>query len=169
MHLPRDATSFLNVIEANKGIIYKVANAYCRDEENRKDLIQEITIQLWQAFPKYDEQFRISTWMYRIALNVSISFYRKESSREKRTEPLTHELISLTADSRVPATDNELSLLHQFIRELKEFDRALILLYLEERSQQEIAEILGLTPSNVSTKIGRIKEQLRQKFLTVNL
>lgn len=149
MHLPRDANSFLNMIEANKGIIYKVANAYCRDAEDRKDLIQEITIQLWQAFPKYDEQFALSTWMYRITLNVSISFYRKENNREKLRQPLTSEILSLTMDDGPPGNETELSLLQQFIRELKELDRALILLYLEEKSQQEIAEILGITPSNV--------------------
>ena len=74
----RDSPSFLKVIDANKGIIYKVANSYCRDEENHKDLIQEIILQLWLSFPKYDPSFKLSTWMYRIALNVSISFYRKE-------------------------------------------------------------------------------------------
>jgi RNA polymerase sigma factor (sigma-70 family) len=167
IHLPRDADSFLNVIEANRGIIYKVANAYCSDHEDRKDLIQEITIQLWQAFPKYDEQFRITTWMYRIALNVSISFYRKETSREKVRQPLTTEILSMTIDDGALTEDTELSLLHRFIRELKEFDRALILLYLEEKSQQEIADILGISTSNVSTKVGRIKEQLRQKFSTL--
>lgn len=167
MFLPRDTTSFLNVIEANKGIIYKVANAYCRDRENRKDLIQEITVQLWLAFSKYDEQFMLTTWIYRIALNVSISFYRKETSRDKHNQPLTPEILSLITDDGPLDTDSELSLLYRFIRELKEFDRALILLYLEERSQQEIADILGITPSNVSTKVVRIKEQLRQKFATL--
>ena len=70
---------FISLIESNKGIIYKVANSYCSDTENRKDLIQEIIIQLWLSLEKYDSRFRISTWMYRIALNVSISFYRKEN------------------------------------------------------------------------------------------
>ena len=167
MSLSRDTASFLNVIEANKGIIYKVANAYCRDNENRKDLIQEITVQLWLAFPKYDEQFMLTTWMYRIALNVSISFYRKESKRDKLNQELTTEILSLTTDDRPMDTDSELSLLHHFIRELREFDRALILLYLEERSQREIADILGITQSNVSTRVIRIKEQLRQKFETL--
>jgi RNA polymerase sigma factor (sigma-70 family) len=160
----RDSESFLNVIDANKGIIYKVANAYCRDNENRKDLIQEITAQLWLAFPKYDDRFMLSTWMYRIALNVSISFYRKETKRDKLNQPLTADIISLITEDAPFDANSELSLLHRFIRELKEFDRALILLYLEDRSQQEIADILGISISNVSTKVARIKEQLRQKF-----
>jgi RNA polymerase sigma factor (sigma-70 family) len=167
MSLPRDTESFLNVIEANKGIIYKVANAYCLDKDNRKDLIQEITVQLWIAFSKYDEHFRLTTWMYRIALNVSISFYRKQATRGRLHQPLTTEILSLFADDEHSDIDSELSMLHGFIRELKEFDRALILLYLEERSQQEIGDILGITPPNVSTKVARIKEQLRQKFATL--
>ncbi|MCE6992035.1 RNA polymerase sigma factor [Dyadobacter sp. CY323] len=164
MPLTRDAPTFLAVMEANKGIIYKVANAYCRDPENRKDLIQEIVIQLWLGFPKYDEQFRITTWMYRIALNVSISFYRKENVREKINAPLRPDIMDLTEDIGTPEPDSDIGTLHRFIRELREFDRAIILLYLEENSQQEIAEILGITSTNVSTKISRIKEQLKQKF-----
>ncbi|WP_460639640.1 RNA polymerase sigma factor [Larkinella harenae] len=168
MPLPRDTTHFLHVIEANKGIIYKVANAYCQDKENRKDLIQEITAQLWLAFPNYDEKFMVTTWLYRIALNVSISFYRKQTSRDKFNQPLTTEILRLITDEERLDIDSDLAMLHGFIRELKELDRALILLYLEERSQHEIADILGITPSNVSTKVARIKEQLRQKFATLN-
>ncbi|GAB3279586.1 sigma-70 family RNA polymerase sigma factor [Larkinella harenae] len=158
----------MHVIEANKGIIYKVANAYCQDKENRKDLIQEITAQLWLAFPNYDEKFMVTTWLYRIALNVSISFYRKQTSRDKFNQPLTTEILRLITDEERLDIDSDLAMLHGFIRELKELDRALILLYLEERSQHEIADILGITPSNVSTKVARIKEQLRQKFATLN-
>lgn len=167
MSLHRDSQTFINMIEANKGIIYKIANAYCHDEENRKDLIQEITIQLWLAFPRYDEQFRITTWMYRIALNVSISFYRKARRRDFITEPLHSEIISLATDFDTMEIDANITLLHKFIKELKEIDRAIILLYLEENSQQEIADILGMSATNVSTKISRIKVQLKQKFSTL--
>lgn len=167
MLLSRDTADFLNIIEAHKGIIYKVAHAYCYDLENRKDLIQEITIQLWLAFPKYDEHFMITTWMYRIALNVSISFYRKQTTRDRLNQPLTSEILSLVTDDGPLEPDFELSLLYHFIRELNELDRALILLYLEERSQQEIADILGISTSNVSTKVARIKEKLRRKFSTL--
>ncbi|MCF0074280.1 sigma-70 family RNA polymerase sigma factor [Dyadobacter sp. CY261] len=167
MPLLRDAVQFLNVVDANKGIIYKVANAYCRDKESRKDLVQEITLQLWLAFPKYDEQFMLTTWIYRIALNVSISFFRKQVSRDKINHPLTDEILTLMADGEQLDVDSDLIMLHEFIRQLKELDRALMLLYLEGRSQSEIADILGITASNVSTKVGRIKEQLRQKFTSL--
>ncbi|MCH6199503.1 sigma-70 family RNA polymerase sigma factor [Aquiflexum sp. LQ15W] len=163
-----DSTSFLKIIDANKGIIYKVANSYCRDEENRKDLIQEIILQLWLSFPKYDPSFKLSTWIYRIALNVSISFYRKESRRGRISQPFPEEIIYLTAE-KLPLEQNEdIEMLQKFIRELKEIDRAVILLYLEGNSQQEIADILGITVSNVSTKVSRIKQTLKQKFAAIN-
>jgi RNA polymerase sigma-70 factor (ECF subfamily) len=164
----KDSTSFLKVIDANKGIIYKVANSYCRDEENRKDLIQEIILQLWLSFPKYDPSFKLSTWMYRIALNVSISFYRKENRRGRISQRFPEEIISLPVE-KLPVEQNEdLDLLQKFIKELKEIDRAVILLYLESNSQQEIADILGLTVANISTKVSRIKQTLKQKFATIN-
>ncbi len=158
---------FISLIESNKGIIYKVANSYCSDTENRKDLIQEIIIQLWLSLEKYDSRFRISTWMYRIALNVSISFYRKENRRSEISRPLPDEILYLEADSDPPETDPKTALLQVFIRELKEIDRAVIILYLEENSYQEIAETLGITVTNVSTKISIIKQQLKQKFLNL--
>jgi len=164
--LKRDTEHFLSVIEANKGIIYKIANAYCKDEESRKDLVQEIIVQLWLAFSKYDEQYKLSTWMYRIALNVSISFYSKEQRRSNINHALPQDIIQLKAD-QAHATDENIQHLYLFIRELKEIDRAVILLYLEGNNQQEIARITGLTVTNVATKVQRIKQQLQQKFSTI--
>lgn len=155
---------FLSVIQANKGIIYKVANAYCRNSEDRKDLIQEVIIQLWLSFNKYDETFKLTTWIYRIALNVCISFYRKESRRTEINQPLSDDTLSLHEETTGGESEMAVAQLHLFIKELKEIDRAIIILYLEENSHQEIAEILGLTAKNVSTKVVRIKQQLKQKF-----
>lgn len=157
---------FLSVLEAHKGIIYKIAHSYCKDEEDRHDLIQEIIIQLWLSFGKYNSQFKPSTWIYRIALNTSISFYRKNKTRKEKTSELTA-LIETSAKADDPVQENpELVLLQRFIAELKNIDKALILLYLEELSYNEIAEIVGITPTNVSTKIARIKKDLKQKFQT---
>lgn len=155
---------FLNLVEQNKGIIYKVANSYCKDSESREDLVQEIIIQLWKAFDRYDDRFKVSTWMYRIALNVAISFYRKDSSRKKSEIPITKSAVDVSEE--LPATELEanLNLLQRFIAELKELDRALMLLYLEENTHKEIADILGLTETNVATKISRIREKLRMRF-----
>lgn len=166
MHSSQQSTAFLNIIEENKGIIYKIANSYCLDSEDRNDLIQEIMIQLWLAFGKYDSRFRISTWMYRIALNVAISFYRKEHRRYQLNQPLSDNLLYLR-ESPAPDDEELLNSMHRFIRELKEIDRAIILLYLDGNPQQDIAEVLGISVSNVSTRVGRIKQQLRQKLSTL--
>lgn len=168
MALSRDVPSFLAVIEANKGIIYKVANSYCRNADNRKDLIQEIMVQLWLSFNKYDEQYSITTWMYRIALNVSISFYRKENLRDSINHPLPEEILTLY-EADAGSQRAEVELLYRCIRELKEIDRAVILLYLEGNAQQEIAEILGLSLTNVSTKVSRIKQQLKTAFANLTI
>jgi RNA polymerase sigma factor (sigma-70 family) len=163
MAMTRDVSTFLAVIEANKGIIYKVANSYCRNADNRKDLIQEIMVQLWLSFNKYDEKYSITTWMYRIALNVSISFYRKENRRDTINHPLPGEILTLY-EADTGSQQAEVELLYKCMRALKEIDRAVILLFLEGNAQQEIAEILGLSLTNVSTKVSRIKQQLKTAF-----
>ena len=167
MNSRQDRGNFLSVIETNKGIIYKVANSYCKDDEDRKDLVQEIIFQLWQSFGKYDEQYKISTWMYRIALNVAISFYRKSTRRKYLSAPFTETIINIADNKEHVELEKDISLLQQFISELGELDRALILLYLENKSYREIADILGITETNVATKISRVKDKLKQKFNTV--
>lgn len=155
---------FLSVIETNKGIIYKVANSFCRDIDDRKDLAQEIILKLWKSFETFNEQFKHSTWIYRISLNVAISFYRKEKSRSKINAPLSENIFNIADFQDNKPAEQNVFFLTQFISELKELDRALMILYLEERSHKEIAEIIGITETNVATKIGRIKTILRQKF-----
>nr|WP_295866769.1 sigma-70 family RNA polymerase sigma factor [uncultured Chitinophaga sp.] len=156
---------FLFVMEAHKGIIYKVAGAWCRQEEDRKDLVQEIIIQLWKAFGHYDSaQAQYSTWVYRIALNVAISFYRREARRKMAKDRLEAAVLEMVDTGPARETDERLQWLQRFIHDLRELDRALILLYLEEKSHQEMAEILGISVTNVATKIGRIKDLLRQQF-----
>lgn len=87
---------FLAVIQTHKGILYKIANAYCHDAEDRKDLVQEIIIQLWKSFDNYSDQYKYSTWIYRIALNVAISFYRKENKRKQVDSPLSEGVLNMT-------------------------------------------------------------------------
>lgn len=156
---------FLSVIETHKGIIYKIANSYCTCYDNRNDLIQEIILKLWQAFDGYNSQYKHSTWLYRIALNTAISYYRKEKVRKKNTGLFTETVFDMAGfEKHLPAEHNSL-LLNQFIAELKQLDKALLLLYLEEKSHKEIAAILGISETNVATKIGRIKAALKQRFL----
>ena len=154
---------FQALVEQHKGILFKVARTYCQDEEDRQDLIQEIMIHLWQSFHKYDSRFKMSTWIYRISLNVAISFYRKNSVRKDSNIPL-HEKDTEIRDDEKNEKEQQLHLLEQFINELKELDKALMLLYLEEKSHAEIAGILGISPGNVGTKVGRIKDKLKQRF-----
>lgn len=155
--------NFTDIVHQHKGLIYKVANAYCADAEDRKDLVQEILLQLWKAFPRYDPQYQRSTWIYRIALNTAISFYRKDHRRKATMAPLPDDILVLETD-QPPPREAALQQLQQFISALPELDRALMLLYLEDRSHAEMAEILGLSVSNVGTKISRIRAQLKQKF-----
>ena len=158
---------FQEIIKQHKGILFKVSRAYCLVEEDRQDLIQEILIQVWQSLHKYNNQCKVSTWVYRISLNVSISFYRKNVTRTNKFTELNEQNIQITTDDKTE-TEQELNLLEQFISELKEIDKAIMVLYLEDKSHFEIAEILGMSVTNVGTKIGRIKEKLKAKFQTLN-
>ena len=155
---------FTAVIQQHKGILYKVAQAYCRDAADREDLLQEMALQLWRAFDRYDETLRLSTWMYRIALNVAISFYRKERSRRSLSGEIGESIFLIPEPVADTEREGQLRLLQQFIHELPDLEKALMLLYLEERSYREIADIVGITETNVATKIARIKAKLREKF-----
>ena len=156
--------NFLNVIESNKGILYKVANSYCRNNEDRKDLIQEIILQLWKSYDNYNETSKYSTWMYRISLNVAISFYRKENSRKRISNPLTTEIFDFSDTEISEEKETNFGILNQIISELNDLNKAVMLLYLEEKSYKEISEIIGITETNVATKIGRIKSKLKKEF-----
>jgi len=159
--------AFQQIIEENKGIVYKIGNSYCKSEEDRKDLIQEIIFQLWKSYPTYNDQYALSTWIYRIALNTAISFYRRSSVRKKTFVPFPEKVKQTKEDGKGFNWSEEVDMLYKFINELKELDRALMLLYLEEKSYQEMAEILGITKTNIATRINRIKKKLKKKFSTL--
>ena len=158
---------FVNIISQNKKLIYKVCNSYCRDAEDRRDLVQEVIIRLWQSFGKYDERYKLSTWMYRIALNTAISHYRSGKRRLENTLPLTEDLLEIAGDNPEMETDERVKQLYIFINALDELNRALMILYLDDNSYREIAGILGISETNVATKISRIKQQLKQQFATI--
>ena len=162
------ALNFQKLIEEHKGILLKVARTYCQNEEDRIDLIQEMSIQIWRSLDKYKEHCKISTWMYRVALNVAISFYRKNAKRNENTGPLNEELFQITEPDN-KEKEGQLVLLECFIQELNDLDKALMLLYLEDKSYFEISEILGISPSNVGTKISRIKGKLKISFSLLKL
>lgn len=157
----RDA--FGALLQRHAGIVFKVANSYARQAEDRADLAQEIAAQLWHAYPKYDPARSFSTWMYRIALNVAISHVRTQALRRRHDAVALDDALHDVPDDAAgdPETEQHLRLLQRFIASQPPMERALLLLYLEERPQREIADILGISESNVSTKIGRLKQRLR--------
>lgn len=155
---------FTGLIKENKAIVYKICNSYCSDKKDRDDLAQEIIYNLWKSFESYRDDHKFSTWMYRVALNVAISFYRQER-KFKQHDPISEELIVLE-DNPEEAKDVEynLKLLEEFINGLKEIDKAIILLYLDDKSHREISEITGFSETNVATRISRIKDKLKSNF-----
>ena len=158
---------FLKVIDQHKALIYKIVHAYCNNKSFQQDLYQEIILQLWSSFDKYDNSYKYSTWIYRIALNTAISYHRKGWTKEKENmEILEHQPLIFTNDEDVH--QEKLNLLHQYLRDLKEIDRALTLLYLEGMNHDEISKILGISTSNVGTRLSRIKQALRNKFNSNN-
>ena len=157
---PADRADFSALLEVNRRLIFKVANTYGRGRADVEDLAQEIAAQSWRAYPSYDPARNFSTWLYRIALNVAISWLRAEAPRRRRSVPFEAELHDAAVSESFEDDDGS-RILRGFIDSQGPLDRALLLLYLEERPNAEIAEILGITHSNVTTKINRLKERLR--------
>ena len=153
---------YLDILEKHKGIVFKVARSYCRNEFDREDLVQEILAQIWRSLDTYNDAFKVTTWMYRVALNVAISFYRKDKSAAYKHTEIEDRLLTY---DMVQESENEqnLSALYAFINELNDIDKAILLMYLEGENQAEIAANLNITISNVSTKISRIKQKLKLK------
>ena len=157
-HQPR----FEHLLHEHRKIVFKVAGAYARGAD-RDDLAQEITAQLWRSFGSYDEtRAKFSTWMYRIALNVAISQTRRQRGDPvARGEPLEAWHLDTIGGGELPEPDARIDRMMAFIHQLDRLNRALVLLYLEERSYAEIADVLGISETNVATKLGRIKQKLR--------
>lgn len=160
-----DQQRFEALWREHRGIVLKVASVYARGAEERHDLAQEIGAQLWRAFAGYDaRRAKFSTWLYRIALNVAISHLRRTGGEAGRFEPLEKTHLETIAGEPAVEPDERLDALYAFIGELDALNRALILLYLEDRSYAEIADVLGISATNVATKINRIKTRLRGRM-----
>jgi RNA polymerase sigma-70 factor, ECF subfamily len=155
---------FQTLVDEHRKILYKICHSYCRDRDSREDLAQEILVQLWRSFGKFDGRCRFSTWMYRIALNVAISVYRRESARARYV--ISDEARVLEAVGERDSQPEVVQLLYRFIDGLDPLHKALILLYLDEQSYREIADVLGITETNVATKINRLKNKMRQEYGT---
>jgi RNA polymerase sigma-70 factor (ECF subfamily) len=157
-HQPR----FERLLHEHRNIVFKVAGVYARGAD-RDDLAQEIAAQLWRSFGSYDEaRAKFSTWMYRIALNVAISHGRRQRGDPvARSEPLDAWHLDTIGGAELPEPDARIDRMMACIGQLDPLNRALVLLYLEERSYAEIADVLGISQTNVATKLGRIKQKLR--------
>lgn len=149
---------FVAFVTEYKQIIYKACYIYATDSDNLNDLYQEVVINLWKSFSRFRGECKASTWVYRIALNTCISLFRK-SSKNPPVIPITVDLESAFADEESKTA--QLRELYRMINKLGKLERALILLWLEERNHQEIADILGISKSNVAVKLFRVREKLK--------
>jgi len=156
---------FLALLEQNRKILFKVANLYCRSGADFQDVVQEIVLQAWRSFDRYDDSRRFSTWLYRIALNVGISFYRAESRRSRSLVAVDESILEIAVPpSQAAELDDHFHLLRAYIDRLTDLDKGLMLLYLDGTPYEVIGEIVGISESNVGTKINRIKQKLQQTW-----
>ena len=153
---------FTKLITQYQAIVHKICNIYFWDKPFKEDYFQEIIIELWKAFPSFKNKSKFSTWMYRVALNTSIDIIRKEKNLIK-TNPLSKSEFNLPAPDRNQQTSKQ-EKLYMAINQLSEIEKAIIMLYLEEYSYKEIAEIVGISESHTGVKISRIKNFLQKKI-----
>jgi len=154
---------FLQIIKKNQGIIHKVCNIYCDDQEDRNDLFQEIVAQLWKSFPTFREESKFSTWMYRVALNTAITSFKKTKRRPDQNR-LTYENFQVKDENYDIETEEEIKNLHRAVAQLTGVEKSIVLLFLENKKYEEIAEITGITQNYVRVKMNRIKKKLK-KFM----
>ena len=160
--------AFLNIFEQNIGIIIKISRGFTMIAQDREDLINDIALELWKSFKNFNGNSKISTWIYRVALNTSMNYKRK-----KKNDSLFFSLNDFKKDDTLPwliEQDNssDIEVLYQCINELNEINKAIILLYLDGNSHDEISDITGISKTNVGTRISRIKEQIKNLAITKN-
>ncbi|MEM6846152.1 MAG: RNA polymerase sigma factor [Bacteroidota bacterium] len=158
---------FLNIIEEYKAIVYKIANLYARTTEDQEDLFQEIIINLWKAYPSFKGHAKISTWIYQISLNTAITNYRREKKKVRYESISMRSLNEIGAPSEEHEID-QLTILYQAVDDLHKIDKAIVLLYLEQKSYQEISQIMGMTVAATGMRIKRIKSKLAERFAKMN-
>lgn len=160
---------FVKSIQENERLIYKVASFYTDCKDDREDLIQEIIYNLWKSFETFKHNSSLSTWMYRIAMNVAI-FHLKKSKAKITTIPIDLEVMNFP-EICIDDFEEKLYKLQKHIKDLNLLDKGILMLYLENKSHEEIAEIVGISKTNVGTKMSRIKDKLRlqvSKIITDN-
>ena len=156
----RQKELFLDILEKNIGIILKISRAYTQSIQDKEDLINDITLELWKSFERFKGDSKISTWIYRVAINTSMNFSRKKKSDKLYFPP---DLNQFESQNWIldPPDSSPSEILYQCIDELNQLNKAIILLYLDGNSHEEISEITGISKTNVGTRISRIKEQIK--------
>lgn len=147
----------------SQGIVHKVCRMYCDNEEHRKDLFQEILIQLWNSYATFRGDSKFTTWMYRVALNVAIQDFRK-SKKKRQLFFQTNIFKDSSEESKSSLQDEKLKLMHNAISNLNKIEKAIVMLHLDEKSNEEIAEIVGITQNYVRVKMNRIKIKLSKNL-----
>ncbi len=151
---------FVSNLEQHQNIAHKICRIYTNDEDSHNDLFQEITIQLWKAYPKFRGDAKFSTWMYRVALNTAITLYRK-NKRTIQTQDYARVNFKIKSEEYDDKTEEQLKLLYDALKELNDIDKALVFLYLEDKNYKEISETLGISEVNARVKMNRIKTKLK--------
>ena len=147
-------------LRENELLIYKVCRLYAYSEADRQDLFQEIVIQLWKAYPKFKGQSKFSTWIYRVALNTAITGLRKQKVFIVSYEPAAlPQHIDVNTGLEEEA---QLKVLHKAIEQLNQVEKAIVMLYMEDKTYEEMEDIMGISQGNLRVKMNRIKEKLRQ-------
>ena len=152
--------NFVQLLEQNQNIVHKICRLYTNDQDAHNDLFQEITIQLWKAYPKFRGDAKFSTWMYRIALNTAITLYRK-SKRQIRTQDFDSVLYKVKATTYDDTEEQQLKLMYDAIKQLNDIEKALVFLYLEDKNYKEISDTIGISEVNARVKMNRVKTKLK--------
>ncbi|MEW7278364.1 RNA polymerase sigma factor [Aquimarina sp. 2201CG1-2-11] len=153
--------SFVSNLEQNQNIVHKICRIYTSDPDSHNDLFQEITIQLWKAYPKFRGDSKFSTWMYRVALNTAITLYRK-SKRSINTTNIETFDYRIKVEEYDDEIEQQLRLMYEAVKKLNDIEKALVFLYLEDRPYHEIAQTMGISEVNARVKMNRVKTKLRK-------
>ena len=152
--------NFVELLEQHQNIVHKVCRLYTNNYDAHNDLFQEITIQLWKAFPKFRGDSKFSTWMYRVGLNTAITLYRK-SKRTINTQQFDTVQFKISAEEYDSTEEEQLKLLYNAVHQLNDIEKALVFLYLEDKNYKEISETMGITEVNARVKMNRVKTKLK--------
>ena len=156
---------FIALIKQHEGLILKICKMYGNTAEDRADIYQDIVLQLWRSFPSFKEISKVSTWMYRIGLNTAITRLRKEQKHSNRKE-MDDSVMELPSFSYKEEREKD-ELMQLAIQQLTEIEKSIILLYIEDKSYKEMAEIVGITESNIGFKLNQIKSKLKSIITTL--